>query len=98
MGEAGERGAASGDLYVRVRVKPSSVFERHGADVVITKELKLIDILMGKTIEVPVVSGGNTHLEIPAGFNLKEKSADRGTGYAAYRFACPWGYVCKFRD
>jgi molecular chaperone DnaJ len=72
MGEAGERGTASGDLYVRVRVKPSSVFERHGADLVITKELRVIDILLGKSIEVPIISGGGTRVEIPAGFNLKE--------------------------
>lgn len=72
MGEAGERGTASGDLYVRVRVKPSSVFERHGADLVVAKELRLIDILLGKTIDVPIISGGSTRLEIPSGFNLKE--------------------------
>lgn len=80
MGEAGERGTASGDLYVRVRVRPSAVFARHGADLVVTKELKLIDVLLGKTVEVPVVSGGTIKAEIPAGFNLKENFKIAGQG------------------
>jgi molecular chaperone DnaJ len=80
MGEAGERGTATGDLYVRVRVKPDSVFERHGADLVVSQELKLIDVLIGKTIEVPVIAGGKKTVEVPAGFNLKENLRMTGEG------------------
>ncbi|HUC01648.1 MAG TPA: molecular chaperone DnaJ [Candidatus Paceibacterota bacterium] len=80
MGEAGERGTASGDLYVRVRVKPHAIFARHGADLVVTQELKLIDVLLGKTIAVPVISGGTMTVEIPAGFNLKENLKIAGQG------------------
>lgn len=80
MGEAGERGTASGDLYVRVRVKPSSVFERHGVDLVVRKELKLIDVLLGKTMQVPLVSGGSKNVEVPAGFNLKDNLRITGEG------------------
>jgi molecular chaperone DnaJ len=80
MGEAGERGTATGDLYVRVRVRPSAVFTRHGADLVVAKELKLIDVLLGKSIAVPVISGGTITVEIPAGFNLKESLRVAGHG------------------
>lgn len=72
MGAAGERGTAAGDLYVRVRVKPHAAFERHGADLVVTRELLLTDVLLGKTLSVPSISGGTVSLEIPAHFNLKE--------------------------
>lgn len=72
MGAAGERGTAAGDLYVRVRVKPHAVFERHGADLVVTRELPLADALLGKTLSVPLISGGAISVEIPAQFNLKE--------------------------
>jgi molecular chaperone DnaJ len=72
MGAAGERGTAAGDLYVRVRVKPSSAFERHGADLVVSRELPIADVLLGKTLSVPSVSGGTISVEIPAQFNLKE--------------------------
>jgi molecular chaperone DnaJ len=80
MGEAGERGTAAGDLYVRVRVRPSAVFARHGADLVVTKELKLVDVLLGKLVAVPVISGGTITVEIPAGFNLKESLRVAGQG------------------
>ncbi len=72
MGEAGERGTVAGDLYIRMRVKPSAVFERHGADLVVTRELPVTDILLGKQVIVPSVSGNTVSVEIPAQFNLKE--------------------------
>lgn len=72
MGEAGERGAANGDLYVRVRVKPHRVFERRGADFIVSRELPLTDALLGKTLKVPSISGGEISFEIPAQFNLKD--------------------------
>jgi molecular chaperone DnaJ len=80
MGEAGERGTAAGDLYVRVRVRPHSVFARHGNDLIVTKELKLVDVLLAKPITVPVISGGTITAEIPAGFNLKENLRIAGQG------------------
>ncbi len=72
MGEAGERGTAAGDLYVRVRIKPHPVFTRHGNDLVAAKELRLVDVLLGRQMEVPIIAGGTIKIEIPPGFNLKE--------------------------
>ena len=72
MGEAGERGTAAGDLYVRVRVKPHPVFERRGNDLVVRLELPLTDALLGKTLSVPSISGATLNVEIPSHFNLKD--------------------------
>ena len=80
MGESGERGTAAGDLYVRVRVRPHHLFARHGADLLVAQELKLIDALLGKKIEVSMISGGKITVEIPAGFNLKDKLRIPGQG------------------
>jgi molecular chaperone DnaJ len=80
MGEAGERGTASGDLYVRVRVRPHAVFARHGSDLIVTQNLKLVDLLLGKAVALPVISGGTITVEIPAGFNLKENLRISGQG------------------
>jgi molecular chaperone DnaJ len=80
MGEAGERGTAPGDLYVRVRVRPHHLFERHGADLIVSHELKILDLLLGKKIEVPTVSGGKVSVEIPANFNLKDNLRIGGEG------------------
>jgi molecular chaperone DnaJ len=80
MGEAGERGTATGDLYVRVRVRPHAVFARHGSDLIVTQELKLVDLLLGKAIAVPMIPHGTITVEIPAGFNLKENLRITGQG------------------
>jgi len=72
MGEAGERGSAAGDLYIRVRVQRHPVFERHGSDLLVHRELNVIDLLLGRKIEVPTIAGGKVAVEIPANFNLKD--------------------------
>lgn len=79
-GEAGERGAMEGDLYIRIRVKSHSIFMRQGNDLIIKKDLNVIDLLLGKKIEVPTISGGKITVEIPAQFNLKEDLRVRGEG------------------
>ncbi len=79
-GEAGERGTASGDLYVRVKVKPHTTFERRGADIIVRKELKVFDLLLGKKLEIPTISGGKINVEIPAQFNLRDNLRIPGEG------------------
>ena len=85
MGEAGERGSAAGDLYIRVRVKPHPHFERRGSDLVVRRELKLADVLLGKKVEVPTLGGGILHVEIPAHFNLKDLLRIPGEGMPRFR-------------
>lgn len=89
MGEAGERGTAAGDLYVRVRVKPHHVFARHGSDLIVARELKVMDLLLGKKIEVPTIAGGRLAVEIPANFNLKDNMRIAGEGMP--RFGATFG-------
>ena len=79
-GEAGERGAAAGDLYIRIKVRPHHIFARHGADLVVPHELKIVDLLLGKKIELPTISGGKVSVEIPANFNLKDSLRIAGEG------------------
>ena len=79
-GEAGDRGAAAGDLYVRVRIRPHHLFERRGSDLVVNKDLNILDLLIGKKIEIPTISGGKINIEIPAHFNLKENLKVSGEG------------------
>jgi molecular chaperone DnaJ len=72
MGEAGERGAEGGDLYVRVRVARHPIFDRRGNDLIVKRELNIQDLLLGKHIEVPTIEGKKIAVEIPVGFNLKD--------------------------
>ncbi|MBI4119657.1 MAG: DnaJ domain-containing protein [Parcubacteria group bacterium] len=71
-GEAGERGAENGDLYVRIEIKPHPIFDRKGDDLYITKEVRLTDILLGKQITVPTLGGANIKISIPPDFSLRE--------------------------
>ena len=79
-GEAGERGTKEGDLYVRIKIKPHPVFRRQGDDLIVKKEVNLIDLLLEKKIEIPTISENELRVEIPADFNLKENLRISGEG------------------
>ncbi len=79
-GQAGEHGAGAGDFYVRIKVRPHSVFKRIGDDLSLKKDLNILTVLAGKKIEVPTLSGGKVNIGIPAGFNLKEPLRISGEG------------------
>lgn len=79
-GEAGERGSPAGDLYVQVRVLTSTVFERIGDDLLVRRDLSIIDVLRGKKISVPLITGELYELEIPPGANLVDKIRIPGKG------------------
>ncbi len=79
-GQAGERGAGAGDLYVRVQVKPHHVFQRVGNELIIRKDLDILKVLAGEKVEIPTIQGGKLHVEIPVGFNLREKFRIAGEG------------------
>ena len=79
-GEAGEHGTKEGDLYVRIKIKPHPVFKRQGDDLIIKKEVNLIDLLLGKKIEISTISGNKLKVEIPADFDLKSNLRISGEG------------------
>jgi molecular chaperone DnaJ len=79
-GEAGEKGTSAGDLYIHVRVKPHAVFAREGDDLVIKKELRIFDLLLGRTLSVTTLAGKVSDVEIPAQFNLKDRLRVKGEG------------------
>ncbi len=87
VGEAGIHGAAEGDLYIRINVLKHPIFDRIGDDLFIKKEISLIDILLGKKIETPTISGNKLKIEIPSDFNLKEKLIISGEGMPHFGFS-----------
>jgi molecular chaperone DnaJ len=66
-GEAGGRGAAPGDLYVLVRVKPDPRFERREDDLLVDRGIDIADAALGATLEVASIGGEHTKIKIPAG-------------------------------
>lgn len=65
-GEAGPVGVPSGDLYLRIRVRPDKRFERNGSDVSSTAEISFPEAALGTTISVETVTG-RVKLKIPGG-------------------------------
>ncbi len=66
MGEAGERGGPSGDLYVYVSIAPHEIFQRHGADLHCQTAISFTQAAMGATLEIEALDGMAT-VKIPAG-------------------------------
>lgn len=79
-GQAGERGAGAGDLYIRIKIKPHPIFQRIQNDLIIKKDLSLQDALSGKKIEVQTISGGKINVRIPEDFNLRDRLRISGEG------------------
>lgn len=83
-GEAGERGAEAGDLYVRIKIAPHKVFERRGDDLVTKKQVDLVSVLLGEKIEILTIGGNKLHVEIPSGISLKDKLRIPGEGMTRF--------------
>lgn len=85
-GEAGRGGAASGDLYIRIRVRPDKNFKRDGDDILSTAEITFSQAALGDKIEVETLERP-VKLKIPEGtqsgkvFKLKAKGVPHLRGY-----------------
>jgi len=78
-GEAGEKGAPSGDLYVIIHVKEHDVFEKHGDDIYVKANLPFTIAAAGGEIEVPTLKG-KAKLKIPAGTQSNTLFRMKGKG------------------
>lgn len=52
-------GILSGDLHIRVRIKPHKVFTRKGADLFMDKDITLLEALTGFNFDVKHLDGKN---------------------------------------
>lgn len=57
QGEAGRRGAPSGDLYVVVHVTPHKQFTRSGNDLRVQLPVRISELVLGATVSVPTLEG-----------------------------------------
>lgn len=102
QGEAGQKGAPSGDLYLRVRLRAHKKFVRQGYDVKTEEVIGVGQAIMGDKIEVETVQG-MVKLKIPEGtqsetvFKIKDKGLphlhNRGLGdhYVKVKVKIPKG-------
>ena len=63
-GESGSGGAASGDLFLRVHIKPHPVFERKGDDLYVKVPMPVTTAVLGGEAQVPTITG-SVRLKVP---------------------------------
>ncbi len=87
-GEAGSRGASSGDLYLFINVYSHELFKRSDENLFFECPISIADAALGTSIEIPTIDGGKAKIKIPSGtqsgkqFRLKGKGMPymRGSG------------------
>ena len=109
-GESGVNGGASGDLYLRVRIRPHPVFERKGTDLHAKVAVPVTTAVLGGEAQVPTLTG-SVRLKIPETtqsgqvFRLKGhgmpavgKPDDRGDLYATVEVQLPRSLTKEQRE
>jgi molecular chaperone DnaJ len=66
LGEAGERGASSGDLYVFIAMEPHETFERDGANLHCETDVSFTQAALGAKLEIEGLDG-HAELDLPEG-------------------------------
>ena len=87
-GEAGVKGAASGDLYLFINVYSHELFKRSDENLFFEFPISIADAALGTSLEIPTIDGGKAKIKIPDGtqngkqFRLKGKGMPymRGSG------------------
>ncbi|PXX05572.1 molecular chaperone DnaJ [Mycolicibacterium moriokaense] len=79
QGEAGLRGAPSGDLYVTVHVKSDKVFGRDGDDLTVSVPVAFHELALGTTLSVPTLEG-KVGVRVPKGTSDGRILRVRGRG------------------
>lgn len=109
QGEAGEKGAPAGDLYLRVKVKKDPRFSREGDDIYSKIYINFTQAALGDKIEIDTVDG-SVKLKIPEGtqsgtrFRLRGRGVPilsgrgRGDHYATVQIKTPQGLTRKQKE
>ena len=87
-GEPGINGGPPGDLYVEIRLKEHSVFQRDGDDLHCEVPISFTTAALGGRIEIPTLSG-KAEIELPEGVQSGKQFRLRGKGIKGVRSSYP---------
>lgn len=93
-GEAGDRGAPSGDLYVQVGVKEHPLFHREDNNLYSEVPISFVTAATGGTLEVPTLDG-RVKLKIPAETQSGKLFKLRGKGVKSVRGGPVGDLLCR---
>ena len=79
-GEAGVRGASSGDLYLFVHMKRHPIYAREGTTLIADCPISFTTAALGGSIGLPGLDGRKIEIKIPAGVQSSEQLRHRGSG------------------
>ncbi|MDB5195272.1 MAG: chaperone protein DnaJ, molecular chaperone DnaJ [Parcubacteria group bacterium] len=79
MGEA-IKGGVSGDLYVKVHVKPHAVYRKDGANLIMELPVKLTDALVGTTVTITTIDEKTLEVKVPPMAKTEEILRIKGRG------------------
>lgn len=84
-GEAGYRGAPSGDLYLFITVERHNFFERDGSTLFCRATISMPTAALGGNLEVPTIEGGKARVVIPEGTQSGKQFRLKGKGMSILR-------------
>lgn len=93
-GEAGEKGAPPGDLFVQMHVKKHPIFVRDNADLYCEVPISIVTAALGGELNVPTLSG-KVNLKIPAGTQTQKMFRMRGKGVKPVRGGPVGDLLCR---
>ena len=80
-GNPGIKGGPSGDLYITVRVKKSSIFKREGNNVYCDIPITITQATLGAELEIPMVDGSKEKYKISEATQTGTQFTIRGKGF-----------------
>ncbi|MFQ5940756.1 MAG: molecular chaperone DnaJ [Nitrososphaerales archaeon] len=82
-GGESSNGGASGDLYIKIRIRPHSIFERVNSDILYDLKVSFSKLVLGTEVKVPTLDG-HTSLRIPQGAQPNTVLKIKGKGLPKY--------------
>jgi curved DNA-binding protein len=79
QGMPGRGRAGAGDLYLKVKIAPHSIFRADGDDLVVTVPIEAWDAALGTRLPVPTLDG-EVQMTVPAGVSSGQRLRLRGKG------------------
>jgi len=66
-GEAGEKGASAGDLYITISITPHKLFKREGTNLYLDVPITFVQAALGDEISIPTLAGGEEKYSVKPG-------------------------------
>lgn len=82
-GHQSPQGGQPGNLYLRINIQPHTEFERKDINLIFKHAVSFSQAVLGTTINVPTLDGGELNVKIPAGMQAKSKLRLKGKGLPA---------------